>query len=38
MASTPVTKPEGHAESEASLLKQGLEQIVANDDSYALAA
>ena len=36
--STPVTKPDVHAETATSLVNPKLQTIVANDDNYALAA
>ena len=39
LASTPVAKPEVHAEREVALVNQLFQTIiVANDDNYALAA
>lgn len=38
MASTWVTKPEVHAEDVTILVKNVANDIVANDDTYALAA
>jgi hypothetical protein len=38
MVSTPVTNPEVHAERETALVLQMSQTIVANDESYALAA